>query len=145
MGKTNTYIEKDFVNCLLSRYPAIVELAELIRKLREHSGMTQRELATKIGCDHQTVHRWEAGLHKPRGKDVERLAKIFGIESGLLRNPKDWQDLGEIESDRKQGEGMEDPRERFLVDTFRLLDEPDKADLVAHASRLLGHSKSATA
>ena len=40
---------------------------ERIRALRYHLGVTQRELANRLGTRQQTISEWEQGMYKPRG------------------------------------------------------------------------------
>ena len=66
-------------------------IGRLIQHLREKRGMTQKELAEEIGCDPQTVHRWEKEMHRPRRKDLECIAKVFGIDTKSMREP--WRSI----------------------------------------------------
>jgi DNA-binding XRE family transcriptional regulator len=36
-----------------------------IKMLREHMGLTQTELADKLGVSRRTIYRWEMKQHKP--------------------------------------------------------------------------------
>ncbi|WP_455580672.1 helix-turn-helix domain-containing protein [Dysosmobacter sp.] len=49
-----------------------------IRQLREDAGMTQEELAKKMGVKPPAVSKWERGLAFPTMDKVGRLAKLFG-------------------------------------------------------------------
>jgi DNA-binding transcriptional regulator YiaG len=44
-----------------------------ILDLRLRLGITQRQLAERIGATRETVVRWEAGLHPPRGANLKAL------------------------------------------------------------------------
>ena len=44
-----------------------------IRALRQHLGLTQTELAQKMGTRQQTISEWEVGIYKPRGTSVTLL------------------------------------------------------------------------
>jgi transcriptional regulator with XRE-family HTH domain/tetratricopeptide (TPR) repeat protein len=46
---------------------------------REKRGWSQRDLAKKIGSDHDTVSRWERGLTIPRPSTRDKLCKLFEI------------------------------------------------------------------
>lgn len=41
-------------------------------------GLSQEELATKLGVATNTVSRWEKAVYKPKLKDIDDLAKFFG-------------------------------------------------------------------
>lgn len=47
-----------------------------IRALRRHLGLTQRELAARLGARQQTISEWEVGLYKPRGASATLLSII---------------------------------------------------------------------
>ena len=50
--------------------------SERIRTLRRHLGLTQRELADRLGTRQQTISEWEIGLYKPRGASSTVLSII---------------------------------------------------------------------
>ena len=47
-----------------------------IKGLRKKLGMTQQELADKIGVDRVTVARWEAGEKKPSNLARRQLQRL---------------------------------------------------------------------
>jgi DNA-binding transcriptional regulator YiaG len=47
-----------------------------IIKLRDLLGMTQEQLADKIGAERSTVARWETGKHEPRGGYLKSLKEL---------------------------------------------------------------------
>ena len=53
--------------------------AGTIRKLREVRGLTQAELAEKIGVSAQSVSRWETGATFPDILLLPELAKLYGV------------------------------------------------------------------
>jgi DNA-binding transcriptional regulator YiaG len=58
---------------------------EHIRALRRHLGLTQRELADRLGTRQQTISEWELGLYRPRGASSTLLSIVaeraeFGYE-----------------------------------------------------------------
>ena len=50
--------------------------AEHIRALRRHLGLTQRELADRLGTRQQTISEWEKGMYKPRGASSTLLSIV---------------------------------------------------------------------
>lgn len=50
-----------------------------IKKLRESSGMTQTELAEKIGVSKSVVSAYEKGIRNPSNKTLQLIADIFGV------------------------------------------------------------------
>lgn len=49
-----------------------------IKRLREAAGMTQAELANKIGVTQPIVASWETGVKSPRAAKLPKLAQILG-------------------------------------------------------------------
>ena len=47
-----------------------------VQALRRHLGLTQRELADRLGTRQQTISEWETGMYKPRGASVTLLSII---------------------------------------------------------------------
>lgn len=59
-----------------------------IRSLREAAGITQKQLAEKMGCVKSNVTNWETGVSLPRTADLPRLAAVLGVTvDELLREP----------------------------------------------------------
>jgi ribosome-binding protein aMBF1 (putative translation factor) len=54
------------------------ELGRQVRTLREHGGLSQRELATRMGTTQSVIARLEAGGSKPSLSTLERLAQAMG-------------------------------------------------------------------
>ena len=47
-----------------------------IQALRRHLGLTQRELADRLGTRQQTVSEWETGMYRPRGASATLLSIV---------------------------------------------------------------------
>lgn len=52
---------------------------ERIKKLRKSKGVTQRELADRLGISEQAVSKWENNLSNPSTKNLLQIAKMFGV------------------------------------------------------------------
>ncbi len=50
--------------------------SQYIRALRRHLGLTQREMAERLGTRQQTISEWELGLYKPRGASSTLLSIV---------------------------------------------------------------------
>ena len=55
--------------------------AERVRELRRRLGVTQNQLAHRLGVRQQTVSEWETGLYSPRGASVT-LLRMVSEEAG---------------------------------------------------------------
>ncbi len=47
-----------------------------INALRCHLGLTQREMADRLGTRQQTISEWETGQYKPRGASSTLLSIV---------------------------------------------------------------------
>lgn len=67
-----------------------MKLGEMIRELRENSGMTQEHLASKLNTTKQTIYKYEQGIvtNIPSDK-LEAIALIFDVSPASLMG---WDD-----------------------------------------------------
>ena len=47
-------------------------------------GLTQEELAIKVGTTANTISRWELAVYKPSAEELHKLAKIFGVSISIF-------------------------------------------------------------
>lgn len=52
-------------------------VAMSIRSVRKRLGITQRELAVRLGVYPKTVSRWERGLRRPSEEQLERIDRLL--------------------------------------------------------------------
>lgn len=65
-------------------------LGELIAGLRKEKGMTQLELAEKMGVTDKAVSKWERNLSCPDIQSIPKLAQILGVSvEDLLQSKQD--------------------------------------------------------
>lgn len=57
-----------------------------IKLHREKSGLTQQQLAKKLGLYQSTIAMWEAGDRLPRSDKLPELAKVLGCSIDDLYN-----------------------------------------------------------
>lgn len=55
------------------------ELAKRVRAARGYAGISQRELAARLGVDDKTVKRTEAGQRDPKPPELNAIAEICGL------------------------------------------------------------------
>ena len=66
-----------------------MELYEKLYELRRASGMSQEELAEKLGVSRQAVSKWESGASDPSTANLLALAKLYGVPAEeLLRGTR---------------------------------------------------------
>ena len=56
---------------------------ELIREARRRAGITQQELAERLGTTQSVVTRWETGARSPSFETVVRAVRACGLELGV--------------------------------------------------------------
>ena len=56
-----------------------MEIGNKISELRKKSGLSQEELADKVGVARQTISKWELGETSPDLKQSKELSKIFNV------------------------------------------------------------------
>lgn len=67
-----------------------MNLTEKIRALRESAGLTQAELAERVGVSEKVVSKWECGETKPSVEVLPALADVFGCTiDALFDHPHD--------------------------------------------------------
>ena len=55
-----------------------------LRELRNKSGLTQNEIANKLGVSGQTILNWENGIYEPKINQLIQLAELFGVTVDYL-------------------------------------------------------------
>ncbi|MBQ3307309.1 MAG: helix-turn-helix transcriptional regulator [Bacilli bacterium] len=56
-----------------------MEIGKKIMNLRKEKGLSQEELAEKVGVARQTISKWELGETSPDLKQAKELSKIFNV------------------------------------------------------------------
>lgn len=59
-------------------------IGENIRWLRERQGLSQAELAKRLGMTQQAIDSWERSLANPRKTVIDKLATIFDVSTDYL-------------------------------------------------------------
>lgn len=57
---------------------------ELIRNARQKAGITQAELARKLGISYQSIGQWERNIRKPKPESLLKLAQALEISVSVL-------------------------------------------------------------
>ena len=95
------------------------EIAQRLRRAREAAGLSQGQVARKLGLHRPTVSEMEAGRRRVTAEEVAQLAELYGVNS-------EW-----IMTGRVAGWAAADER---LALAARQLSKMSEADL----ERLLG-------
>ena len=65
----------------------------LIAEARKRGGLTQADLAHRLGSHQSVVARWETGRTNPDFSTVQRVLRAAGFELGVSIHPVDDHDL----------------------------------------------------
>jgi len=60
-----------------------------IQALRNHLGLTQQQMANKLGTRQQTISEWETGMYRPRGASATLLYMVAEKEEFNYQAIKD--------------------------------------------------------
>lgn len=96
-------------------------IGENIKKLREKNGMSQSELAAKIGKSRTAVWQYERGDTIPRMGAIEEMARVFGVKkSAIIENRIEYGFLNLATDD-----------ERELIELYRQMSDKAQRALLA--------------
>ena len=63
-----------------------MSLSETLKAIRESAGLTQEELAEKIGVQRNTVWRWENNRATMKADMLQSIAKALNVDSEQIMN-----------------------------------------------------------
>lgn len=100
----------------------MAEFKDMLKYYRTQMGMSQSQLAAKIGVATSTISMYEVGKRQPDFETEEKLADFFNVDLNTLRG--------------KDIENALSKEQRDLLDAFDQLSEKDK-DLVKNLIKSL--------
>lgn len=110
----------------------MAQLKDMISFYRKRDGLSQRELAKKIGVSPSTIGMYESGKRFPTHEIEETLADLFNVSLNSLRGYDD-DDIFALSHNEKQ-----------LIEKFRLADNSTQdviVRLLAFAAEQEGENK----
>lgn len=114
-----------------------MELGKRIKQLRFKAGMTQEQLAEKLGIGAQSVSKWENAVAMPDITALPLLAEIFGVTIDDLFDLTTEQRLNRIENRMDAEEEL--PADVFLEYEAFLQGKLNDADHGKRATELLAY------
>lgn len=64
------------------------DFSNIFRKIREQSGLTQQQLADKLGISRSAVGMYEKGEREPNFETLELIADTFNVDMNYLLGKK---------------------------------------------------------
>lgn len=111
-----------------------MEFSERLKTLRKEAGLTQVDVAEKLGISQPAYASWERGIKKPTQQNLVKIAKLFNVSIDTLvsNNKTDDIDLSEVELlFRTTSDGMSNEEKKvfkqelikFMKERKKLFDE----------------------
>lgn len=100
---------------------------ENLRQARKNSGLTQKEVADKLGIGQSTYKNYEGGLREPNGNTTVLLANLFHVTTDYLLG-RDAGELGPVE--QLAGQFNMTALEQKILDNYLSLPEEMRQDLM---------------
>ena len=71
-------------------------IGERIKELRKQQGMTQSDLAKKLGIPYQSIGQWERGIRTPKFNTISRIIDALGVPaSAFLEGYVSFEEISE--------------------------------------------------
>ena len=107
-----------------------MEFSERLKNLRKEAGLTQVDVASKLGISQPAYASWERGVKKPTQDNLVKIAKLFNasIDTLVSNDKTDSIDLSEVELlFRTTSDGMSnEEKEVFKQELLQFMKERKK-------------------
>lgn len=109
-----------------------MEFSERLKKLRKDAGLTQVDVAGKLGISQQAYASWERGVKKPTQDNLIKLSKILYVSVDyLLGNTESKQNSDVLEDiellfRRNSKDLTEEEKEIFKKELIEFMEERKK-------------------
>ncbi len=84
-------------------------ISKKLKQLRIQHGLSQLELAQKLGISNRAISKWEKGISMPSSENIYRLSKVFGVSIEYFYSEN------EVEKNIKTKNGMESLTELYKI------------------------------
>lgn len=75
----------------------MADFASMLKYLRERDGLSQRELASKLGMSASAICMYEKGNRQPNFEDEETIADFFNVDLNTLRGIRTYESHSDYE------------------------------------------------
>ena len=94
--------------------------------LRKENGMTQNDVARKLGITRQAYGHYESGARIPPTDNLERLANLFGVTTDYLLGRTDERTAKSAPTAEAEAQEL-DRLKNEIMDLYDTLDESEQA------------------
>lgn len=79
-------------------------IADKIRYLRDKAGLTQTDLAKRLGISRSAVNAWEMSLSSPSIANIIEMTQIFHVNAEYLLSLSErmYVDISDLENDERE-------------------------------------------
>jgi len=102
-----------------------ISIANRLYEYRKRSGLSQEELAAKLGVSRQAVSKWERAEASPDTDNLINLSKLYGVTLDDLINKNPIMEAQRAEGDNSADFASPEPDEDETEDDY---DDDDNAD-----------------
>ena len=109
-----------------------MEFSERLKKLRKDTGLTQVDVASKLGISQQAYASWERGIKKPTQDNLVKIAQVLNVTVDYLVGNSDEEIMNNKLEDieilfRKNSEGLTDAEKTiFRQELIAFMEERKK-------------------
>lgn len=96
-------------------------IGKYIKKYRTESGLSQHDLAARMGISRQTISSWETDRTEPSIQDVQRLADIFGCKKSDLIGAYQAETDYNVQTIAELSKRLTDTQQRILIKYMQFL------------------------
>lgn len=104
----------------------------IIKKIREQKGMLQKQVAAELDIGYTNYNKMENGNREPSVKEIQQLAKLFGMSVDQLLD---------FEGELPQEVSIEDKPGFEQMNLINQLDEEDKSTVMKIIDTMLTKKK----
>jgi len=110
-----------------------MKFSERLKKLRKDAGLTQVDMAEKLGISQPAYASWERGIKKPTQENLVKLSKIFYVSVDYLLGNTENKQTSDVLEDiellfRMNSKGLSDEeKEVFRKELIEFMEERKKA------------------
>lgn len=109
-----------------------MEFSERLKTLRKEAGLTQVDVASKLGISQPAYASWERGVKKPTQENLVKIAQVLNVSIDYLVGNSDEKIEDELDNVeflfRMNSKGLtEEEKEIFKKELIEFMEERKKA------------------